>query len=322
MECIFKDIETIYCKKSLDPDLSDIRVGGLRTILSSSRKRKDSLHLSLITPQDDANPRDATVYKCHKSCKSTYTSDLHIKRLLSTMSETHQVEPMPLRSRDEAQFKWKEQCFLCAEDCFIDKRHKDRRKVVECHTSDRGSQKTFKEAILNQCDLRNDTWSNEVRIRLSDSRCLYDLHTADARYHLDCKLRFMTLKKKKDSPSAERDDEILTKVVEMIKQRSDRMCTSVDLFETCSSLGGSLYSRRQLVKRIMTHSGDELVRLQSRGLADIFIIRSHASSVIQMQSNENQDDDSTQDMVEVIASKVISEIKLMVYDKRVYHKTY
>ena len=106
------------------------------------------------------------------------------------------------------------------------------------------------------------------------------MHTADARYHLDCKLRFMTLKKKKDSPSAERDDEILTKVVEMIKQRSDRMCTSVDLFETCSSLGGSLYSRRQLVKRIMTHSGDELVRLQSSGLADIFILRSHASSVI------------------------------------------
>ena len=46
---------------------------------------------------------------------------------------------------------------------------------------------TFKEIILEVCDKRQDEWSDEVRLRISDTRCLKDLHTADARYQDDCR---------------------------------------------------------------------------------------------------------------------------------------
>ena len=50
---------------------------------------------------------------------------------------------------------------------------------------------TSKSRILfKACDARDDNWANEVRIRLSDDRCQYDLHTADARSHENCRKLF------------------------------------------------------------------------------------------------------------------------------------
>ena len=40
------------------------------------------------------------------------------------------------------------------------------------------------------CSARSDNWANESRIRLCDDHCKYDLHTADARYHENCRKVF------------------------------------------------------------------------------------------------------------------------------------
>jgi len=45
--------------------------------------------------------------------------------------------------------------------------------------------------ILSVCDSRNDQWVNHVKIRIQGA--VSDLHTADARYHEDCKSSFMAL---------------------------------------------------------------------------------------------------------------------------------
>ena len=61
-----------------------------------------------------------------------------------------------------------------------------------CTTADRGPNNTFKETILETCDIRADRWADEVRVRVEG--CLSDLHAADARYHNDCKRKFMAPK--------------------------------------------------------------------------------------------------------------------------------
>lgn len=50
--------------------------------------------------------------------------------------------------------------------------------------------KNLKDEILKTCDKRNDLQSEEIRVRLSGA--VADLHAADARYHVDCKAKFMS----------------------------------------------------------------------------------------------------------------------------------
>ena len=146
---------------------------------------------------------------------------------------------MPLRAQVRTStFVWKEHCLFCAKKCTLDPRHPDRgRKLYKCHTSNRKHRKTFKETILDQCDQRRD----EVRTRLSDRRCLYDLHSAYVRCHNDCRIKFMLMKKRKDSDSEEirKENEILMKVITMLEDEPDRMWTSVELIEACKEHGGS-----------------------------------------------------------------------------------
>ena len=49
--------------------------------------------------------------------------------------------------------------------------------------------KTFKEAILDVCDQRNDELAHQVYIRVQGA--VSDLHAADAQYHKDCHDSFM-----------------------------------------------------------------------------------------------------------------------------------
>ena len=41
------------------------------------------------------------------------------------------------------------------------------------------------------CDTQEDDWAEEVQIRLSHPRAASNLHSVDARYQNDCKLKFM-----------------------------------------------------------------------------------------------------------------------------------
>ena len=59
-----------------------------------------------------------------------------------------------------------------------------------CRTSDRGpNNKTFKQVILDVCHSRNDEWAWEVQVRVQGA--ISDLHAMDARYHDDCRVKFM-----------------------------------------------------------------------------------------------------------------------------------
>ena len=105
-------------------------------------------------------------------------------------------EPPPPKSRRSSQgnFSFLEHCLFCGDVCQMepDRRNPSRwRNAKLCRTADRGSGKTtFKYAILEVCRERSDKWSEEVQIRLQGA--VSDLHAADARYHDDCRKKFMS----------------------------------------------------------------------------------------------------------------------------------
>ena len=59
------------------------------------------------------------------------------------------------------------------------------RRVIQCRTADCGpTQKSFKDAVLEPCDQRDDEWAHKVKLRIGGA--VSDLHVADAHYHKDC----------------------------------------------------------------------------------------------------------------------------------------
>ena len=76
------------------------------------------------------------------------------------------------------------------------------------------------------CDIRGDPWAEEVRVRLSDSRCASDLHAADGRYHEDCRKNFTRLKPFLDSSSSNVVDYAFNIVSDLFGSDESKMWTS------------------------------------------------------------------------------------------------
>lgn len=65
------------------------------------------------------------------------------------------------------------------------------RRVIQGHIADRGERQSFKDAILENCDRRDDRRASEMRIRMLGSSA--DLHTTDVQCHKDCYSSFLSL---------------------------------------------------------------------------------------------------------------------------------
>ena len=87
---------------------------------------------------------------------------------------------------------------------------------------------------MTACDERGDKWSDEVRTRLNDRRSSHDLHTADARYHEECRKKFI-----EDDPK--------------------RMWNSIEMERTYEEISEIQKSRKSLVNGVRTHFGDIMV---------------------------------------------------------------
>ena len=182
----------------------------------------------------------------------------------------------------------KTHCFFCGDTCSIlaDPKNPNRwRESYECHTSDRGTELSiFKDAVLKVCDVRGDAWAEQVRVRLSDTQCSFDLHTADARYHEDCRKNFMgsrnvsSAKKKTTSVI----DRALLRLIEIMKQDTSKVWSSVEMHQKYVEIGGTLL-RRTLVKNISEELGNQLLVLSSPGIADILIFKEQATSILKVE---------------------------------------
>jgi hypothetical protein len=176
--------------------LASAGVDHINTIIQSSRKRGDELHVELerLLSEDD----NLTI-RCHRNCVSSYTSSSHISRHLKRQGKSSarsSSEPSPLKRTRRSEvpgFKLLEHCLFCGEHRVMDHdpRNPSRWRIVRlCRTADRGAEKeTFTTAILKVCEIRKDKWAGEVQGRLEFA--ISDLHAADARYHEDATSTFI-----------------------------------------------------------------------------------------------------------------------------------
>ena len=107
----------------------------------------------------------------------------------------------------------------------------------------------FKQGILKVCQTRGDKWAEEIRVPVHGA--VSDLHAADARYHDDCKLNFMSPQKVRQAAtsattSAENihTDLSLEQVISVMLENQGCVWNSIDLFQTYKATGGDRLTRR------------------------------------------------------------------------------
>jgi hypothetical protein len=137
------------------------------------------------------------------------------------------------------------------------------REAYLCRTSDEGKT-TSKEAILKCAHERNDVWGREVAFRANSA--VSDLHAADARYHRDCIAKFFTNRPSAEGSSTEACDSALDELLTQMSLDFTRIWNSVELHSLYSELGGTLLSRRSLIKSVHEHFHSNLLVLSSPGV--------------------------------------------------------
>ena len=170
---------------------------------------------------------------------------------------------------------------------------------------------------MTACDERGDKWSDEVRTRLNDRRSSHDLHTADARYHEECRKKFMRFKKAKLD---EYSDDAFQELLQAIEDDPKRMWNSIEMERTYKEINGIRKSRKSLVNGVLTHFGDIMVHLTSPGLADIVGLRKHTASIIRLQEDDNEVAKNEEKMIDRVAKKILSEVRVTNSDRTLYRK--
>ena len=118
--------------------------------------------------------------------------------------------------------------------------------MLLCTTANRNQRESYKNALLKVCDERKDEWSDQVRVRLNDSRASSDLHAADARYHDDCRKNFTGKRTSETSESCKEIVEIaFSNLIATMTANKSRTWTSTELFEEYSNEGGIILSRKK-----------------------------------------------------------------------------
>jgi len=134
-------------------------------IIHCTKRRGDGLDIELTGTQS---------IKCHTCCVSSYTSEQHLKRFLSSKhtSDIEESAPKKTRRSESTSFCFHENCLFCGERCIPlapDSRNPICwRKVTLCRTvSD------LKQKILQVCDSRGDPLADSVRIRVNGALQIY-----------------------------------------------------------------------------------------------------------------------------------------------------
>ena len=98
-----------------------------------------------------------------------------------------------LRESEQPCFSLLQDCLLWGGKCDVvkDPKHPDRwQPAYVCREGETFGNRGLKQAILEACEKRKDTQSEQIRVRMAG--IFADLHAADVRYHVDCKATFLS----------------------------------------------------------------------------------------------------------------------------------
>lgn len=311
MECVFVKVDS--CSHPTQPLslCTDVRMS---SITEASKIRKDGLHL--ILEQDSGSP-----VHYHKNCISTYTSKSHLKRLHNKPT-CCSSPPRKRQSRSDLRhFDFKTQCLFCGNICEPDPKHPNRpNRVVLCKTADRPNRKTFKAAIVDICHARGDQWANEVLVRVEGA--VSDLHAADAKYHYDCRTKFMAPKSVHLAASTSvghasaPSDPAYDKVIREMSAERSKIRNSSEIYKQYQLHGGVLMSRKTIIAAITTHFEDDLLVFRSAGIASILVFRDKATDIFTLIPDDTDDD--LDHAMKTVVKQVKRETDMILHNKQEY----
>ena len=247
---------------------------------------------------------------CHRNCVSTYTSKNHIDRHLNQKRKSTVPEEKTskrTRSSSDKSFLFKQDCLFCGKECLErDKKNPGRWRIYYIvRTVNRPNKTAFKDFILKVCDLRRDSWAEEVEFRVKSA--ISDLHASDARYHEDCRKSFCrsvyldTLR----ASSSKEEDQALKHVIQLMKDNQESSWNSVEIENLYREYGGYELNRANLVKTLSIHFGDDLLVLSAPGVASILLFK--AKCHLSILSEENDADKSVKDLARTISNETVKQ---------------
>ena len=289
----------VICKKtSIDRDTVILREKGANGINAAGEKR--GLTLQVTAGQ--------TV---HQQCRRDYCKTQNIKRCSdSLIDQEHKL----LRSSG-SNFNFKEDCLFCGQPAKYDGKKKGF-EVFPVRTKD------FQLAIEQQCQERNDDWSQKVIGRLNFAQ---DLHAADAVYHQTCSVNFRTNKslpleyslhknvkrKRTGRPEQSNRSKAFLEVIEYLKENDDEQITIGDLVikmkEFLCDANDQPYSAVYMRGKLVEHFGDSIIIARLNGKQNVVTFRSTAKTILQEFYANPQNADSESEKMKIIetASKLI-----------------
>ena len=167
-------------------------------------------------------------------------------------------------------------------------------------------EKSFKDAILDTCEKRDDDVANKVRVRIQGA--ISDLHAADARYHKDCKDSFMgprnvVYAQKKPAISL---DNAFERLCKYMKDNDSKIWNSVELHLLYISFEGIIMTRKSLVNALCGHFGDTLLVLSSVGVASVVVFHNKASGFFKLDVVSEDDDVNVSRLAKQIKKECLS----------------
>ena len=219
------------------------------------------------------------------------------------------------RRSEMLNFEFKKHCIFCGEYCvaFDNKNPSRYRLVSQCRSAEISGERSFEDLILDRCDERSDVQSEEVRIRLVGAQT--DLHAADAQYHRDCNMSFMSARnvisahsKAAHSASTSPDDSFQS-LIDVMNGDPAHVWTSVELQEHYTNISddSKITTRKQLVGKPQSHFGETLVKFDISGCASLFCFKDHLPKMLRLV----RIDDDGHNIIDNLKDTIISECKAL-----------
>ena len=241
-------------------------------IIRTSKQYGDGIHIELEQQQEIGNIQSVPV---HRQCVDRYCHKKTIQKALcektgvsrSPSAEDLISKPKRVRRSEHPIFSFLQHCLFCGGKCDVvkDPKHPDRWcPAYVCREGETFENRGLEEVIFEACEKRKDTQSEQIRVRMGG--VFTDLHAADVRYHVDCKVTFINPKaiqaavhKGFKTSSSELKDNAFDSVVKYLAENKPNIHNSIDIFNKYAEEGGHMLSRRQLIPKIVEMFGGEMI---------------------------------------------------------------
>ena len=281
----------------------------MTTMLHCSKLRKRH-NLEMVIDSLLKNKQRAPV---HNECRRIFTVMKRINSFL--VKEEHSAEGKRKKANERRSwhnlFNWKSQCFLCGSNAIIDSGHPSNFQVHRVSTL------PFRQKVIDICEVRNDNWETQVRLKLAE--CI-DLVAVEARNHKICYFKFKMGRTQTETSTKDKGNHPGRPVCSDKAYNFVCLCEWLDkegevytldeIYERMVDFAQSdeyVYTKKRLKQKLEEKYGDFLMFSEIDGKRNVVCFRHTANYIINQIYYEERSSDPVEESLRVIktAAKLI-----------------